>query len=149
MFHEKLAILCEDRGWKPIEVAKRLPGIGKSKVYNWFSGKTVPDIREAKILATVLGADIGFLADDDLDAPDSAGLTDGDRLVLGMVRAHGLSADEAARAIAEFATRRHLGTVNAVPGTPPVPPGGNYTGVSATGRDDPKPKPKAREPKRA
>jgi transcriptional regulator with XRE-family HTH domain len=69
VFHLKLAAICESRGWRPIEVAKRLPGIGKSKVYNWFSGKTLPDIGEARTLARILGTDVGFLADDDLDVP--------------------------------------------------------------------------------
>lgn len=65
---QKLEQVCAHHGTSQAELA-RLTGASKNTIPSWFTGKSVPDLQQALIIARHFDVSIEWLADDKLDLP--------------------------------------------------------------------------------
>lgn len=94
-FAEKLKSLMEVHRLAERDVAERA-NVSPATAHRWTKS-TWPRLDEALRLARSLGVSLEYLADDSLDEPPVSAFTDDERLVLRVVHALGLSADEVVR----------------------------------------------------
>lgn len=90
-FEEKIAMLCERKGWNQSRLAQSLAkashkSISKNTVSRWFAGAVRPFDDWFLPLAETLGVDCDYLADDTLDEPPAPELSDDERRLLEIAR---------------------------------------------------------------
>lgn len=101
----KLTQATEAKGWSQGDFTRALnehldEPVSKYVVNAWYTGKRRPDAALALVASRVLGLDLVYLCDDQLDEPPPRpDLTEDERMVLRMFRASGLDAEEAVKRI--------------------------------------------------
>lgn len=73
----------------------RQVGVSQNQVSRWARGVNVPDIRQARLIATALRVSVDYLADDAQDDPAPPPLNDDEAWLIRTYRASGLTLDEA------------------------------------------------------
>lgn len=71
-FTEKLNKLLSENGLSQRDLVRILGDVSKDKVNRWFTGRSVPDIKEGLRLARALDVPLDYLADDDVDVAEDA-----------------------------------------------------------------------------
>lgn len=94
---DKAIKLAQHRRIKQGELA-RMIGVDPARLSEWKKDVGKPSIDHAFRMARLLDVPLDYLADDSLDEPVPVGLSEAERLVLGLVRSMGL--DEAHRRLA-------------------------------------------------
>jgi transcriptional regulator with XRE-family HTH domain len=84
----KIQHLLRDRGLHQAEF-EPLAGLPKGRVSKWAGGQGEPTARQALRMARLLNVPLDYLADDDLDEPPPASMTDRERQVWEVVRTIG------------------------------------------------------------
>lgn len=96
---EKLKALCAAKDLTPADLARKIGGVPKSTMYNWFNGRNDPDIKSAKLIADALGVPLDYLADDSLDEPPALDLSPDERRIVDIIRERDLPFIEAVDAL--------------------------------------------------
>ena len=100
---DKLTRLAAEFRFSQRDLAMRLPGVSTTTINRWLNGESEPRLRDALRLANLFGIGLEFLADDTMDDPSPALMTEDEAAIIDLYHALGLDRREAMKRLANAA----------------------------------------------